>query len=245
MIVTLQRTQIHLSPGAKLERFMSESGWYKNVGPRSDGIQEKPEIWIYVKLTNFEELANGSCVWKAGAGQLKDSCSHMQPAEQPGGTFLLRFPGRWLRLACTVRPCPQMTRVCSGISEKRRLQKTSPRQAPESSANCTTGVFPGSLGASGGQSTMQGSRIPQTAATETELTWQKKRQHHAALGSAGDLLTSSKSSSSSSLVRTFSDIADAVAPALPKQNGSMSHRWLSSVTILPKEGICHFTFHHE
>lgn len=119
-------------------------------------------------------------------------------------------------------------------SEKRRLQKTSPRQAPESSANCTTGVFPGSLGASGGQSTMQGSRIPQTAATETELTWQKKRQHHAALGSAGDLLTSSKSSSSSSLVRTFSDIADVAAPALPKQNGFMSHRWLSSVTNTPE-----------
>lgn len=33
--------------------------------------------------------------------------------------LLLRFPGRWLRLACTVRPCPQMTWVCSGITVRK------------------------------------------------------------------------------------------------------------------------------
>lgn len=46
-------------------------------------------------------------------------------------------------------------------------------------------------------------------------------------GAAGDMLTSSKSSSSSSLVRTFSDAADATAPALPGQNGFTSRGRLS------------------
>lgn len=55
--------------------FVSDSGRGKNVGPQSsDGIQEKPEIWIYVKFANFDELANVSCVLKARAGQLKGSC---------------------------------------------------------------------------------------------------------------------------------------------------------------------------
>lgn len=74
---------------------------------------------------------------------------------------------------------------------------------------------------------MLSSRINHRAATETDLTWQKKQEHGSSPGSAHDLLTSSKSSSSSSLVRTFSDMADVAVPALPKQKGFMSHRWLS------------------
>lgn len=81
---------------------------------------------------------------------------------------------------------------------------------------------------------MRSSRINQRAATETDLTWQKHGKPRPSLDSTTDLLTSSKSSSSSSLVRTFSDIADMAVPALPKQNGFMSHRWLSSVTNTPK-----------
>lgn len=53
------------------------------------------------------------------------------------------------------------------------------------------------------------------------------RGRQAPRGAAGDMLTSSKSSSSSSLVRTFSDAADATAPALPGQNGFTSRGQLS------------------
>lgn len=68
----------------------------------------------------------------------------------------------------------------------------------------------------------------------------EEREDHRALCSANDLLTSSKSSSSSSLVRTFSDTANAAGPALPKRHG-LCHMGGSPLTNTPTGGIFDFT----
>lgn len=219
---------------------MSESGWYKNAGPQSDGIQEKPEIWIYVKLTDFEELANESRVLKASAGQLRLLWPH---AASRAARWDLS-PALPREMAPLGLHSETLSSDDPGLlrhhSEKRRLQKTSPRQAPVSSANCTTGVFPGSLGASGGQSTMQGSRINQ----------QPPRLR--SLGRRNDSTT-----------RPGTCSPPQSHPAPPAWSGPSrtSRMWPSRLClnrmdschtggfplspILLKEGSCHFTLHHE
>lgn len=121
--------------------------------------------------------------------------------------------------------CPQMPQICSGITVRKAPSENQPaagscelgqphhwhlslsQQVPRRTEHNTQPLRGTSLGRSSGSTTPR---------------------------CAQQLLTSSKSSSSSSLVRTFSDIADAAVPALPKQNGFRSHRWLSSVTKAPK-----------
>ncbi|KAL0617655.1 hypothetical protein AAY473_014521 [Plecturocebus cupreus] len=113
-----------------------------------------------------------------------------------------------------------------------------------SMANCTAGILPWM------ESLPQEDR-EQSAARELikgqppkliSLGRRNEKLSHS-LHSTNDLLTSSKSSSSSSRVRTFSDIANAAVPALPKQNEFMSHRWLFSSTNILNGGLFHSMLH--
>lgn len=199
-----------------------------------------------MKLTNFEELANESCVLKAGAGQLKDSCGHMQPAEEPGGTFLLCFPGRWLRLACTVRPCPQMTWVCSGITVRKdafrkpargrllRAQPTAPLASflvplvpREDRAQCRAHEF---LRQQPRRRSSLGRRNDSTTRPwALPVTCSPPQSHPAPPAWSGPSQTSQMWPPRLCLNRM----------------GSCHTGGFPLSPILPKEGICHFTLHHE